>query len=68
MINYTLYRENLLKIVIVCVTLIVVAIPEGLPLAVTVSLAYSMKKMYKDQIIVHELAACETMVFITDIH
>lgn len=52
---------HLLEIVIVCVTLIVVAIPEGLPLAVTVSLAYSMKKMYKDQIVVHELSACETM-------
>ena len=45
----------------VSVTIIVVAVPEGLPLAVTISLAYSMKKMYSDQIVVHKLAACETM-------
>jgi magnesium-transporting ATPase (P-type) len=40
----------------------VVAIPEGLPLAVTISLAYSMKKMMKDNNFVRVLAACETMV------
>ncbi len=38
-----------------------VAVPEGLPLAVTVSLAYSMKKMVKDQNLVRVLSACETM-------
>eukprot|EP00775_Hariotina_reticulata_P009045 gene9045-9216_t len=43
------------------VTIIVVAIPEGLPLAVTMALAYSMKKMMKDQNFVRVLAACETM-------
>lgn len=43
------------------VTIIVVAIPEGLPLAVTISLAYSMKKMMKDNNFVRHLAACETM-------
>lgn len=43
------------------VTIIVVAIPEGLPLAVTISLAYSMKKMMKDNNFVRQLAACETM-------
>lgn len=40
----------------------VVAIPEGLPLAVTISLAYSMGKMMKDNNFVRVLAACETMV------
>ena len=45
----------------VCISIIVVAVPEGLPLAVTVSLAYSMKAMLKDHILVRELAACETM-------
>jgi Ca2+-transporting ATPase len=40
----------------------VVAVPEGLPLAVTISLAYSMKKMMKDNNFVRVLAACETMV------
>ncbi|GAX78129.1 hypothetical protein CEUSTIGMA_g5571.t1 [Chlamydomonas eustigma] len=43
------------------VTIIVVAVPEGLPLAVTISLAYSMKKMLIDQNFVRVLAACETM-------
>lgn len=43
------------------VTIIVVAIPEGLPLAVTISLAYSMKKMMKDNNFVRHLSACETM-------
>lgn len=40
----------------------VVAVPEGLPLAVTISLAYSMKKMMKDNNFVRVMAACETMV------
>jgi Ca2+-transporting ATPase len=39
-----------------------VAVPEGLPLAVTISLAYSMKKMMKDNNFVRVMAACETMV------
>ncbi|PNH10333.1 Calcium-transporting ATPase PAT1 [Tetrabaena socialis] len=43
------------------ITIIVVAVPEGLPLAVTISLAYSMKKMMKDNNFVRVLAACETM-------
>jgi len=43
------------------VTIIVVAVPEGLPLAVTISLAYSMHKMMDDQNFVRVLAACETM-------
>lgn len=53
--------SNLLDIAVVCISIIVVAVPEGLPLAVTVSLAYSMKAMLKDHILVRELAACETM-------
>jgi len=43
------------------VTIVVVAIPEGLPLAVTLTLAYSMKKMMADQAMVRKLSACETM-------
>jgi Ca2+-transporting ATPase len=46
---------------IIAVTIIVVAIPEGLPLAVTLTLAYSMKAMYQDKILVRKLASCETM-------
>ncbi|KAI3416130.1 Plasma membrane calcium-transporting ATPase 3 [Globodera pallida] len=43
------------------VTVLVVAVPEGLPLAVTLSLAYSVKKMMKDNNLVRHLDACETM-------
>jgi P-type Ca2+ transporter type 2C len=52
---------------IMAVTIVVVAIPEGLPLAVTISLAYSTKKMYQDQCFIRVLAACETMGNATDI-
>lgn len=41
--------------------MVVVAIPEGLPLAVTLTLAYSMGAMYEDKILVRKLASCETM-------
>eukprot|EP00054_Salpingoeca_dolichothecata_P015910 m.92418 g.92418 ORF g.92418 m.92418 type:complete len:1299 (-) comp21718_c0_seq1:367-4263(-) len=53
--------SDLLSFVIVAVTVLVVAVPEGLPLAVTISLAYSVKKMMKDNNLVRILAACETM-------
>lgn len=43
------------------ITVVVVAIPEGLPLAVTLSLAYSVKKMLDDKNLVRKLHACETM-------
>lgn len=51
----------LLDSFIVAVTIVVVAVPEGLPLAVTIALAYSMGAMYKDNIFVKALSACETM-------
>ena len=53
--------DRLVEAFIIAVTIIVVAIPEGLPLAVTISLAYSTKKMYEDQCFIRVLAACETM-------
>jgi len=53
--------KDLLEYFIVAITVLVVAIPEGLPLAVTISLAYSVRKMQKDQILVRHLEACETM-------
>ena len=43
------------------ITIVIVAIPEGLPLAVTLSLAYSVKKMQKDYNLVRRMQACETM-------
>lgn len=49
------------RIVAAAVTIVVVAIPEGLPLAVTLTLAYSMKRMMADHAMVRKLSACETM-------
>lgn len=51
----------MVRIVAAAVTIVVVAIPEGLPLAVTLTLAYSMKRMMADQAMVRKLSACETM-------
>ena len=51
----------LVNFFIVGVSIVVVAVPEGLPLAVTISLAYSMKRMMADNNFVRELMACETM-------
>lgn len=48
-------------IVTAAVSIVVVAIPEGLPLAVTLTLAFSMKRMMKDNAMVRKLSACETM-------
>ncbi|KAG5190998.1 hypothetical protein JKP88DRAFT_296915 [Tribonema minus] len=59
--------QRIVEAFIICVTIIVVAIPEGLPLAVTISLAYSTRKMYKDQNLIRVLAACETMGNATNI-
>jgi P-type Ca2+ transporter type 2C len=49
------------------VVIVVVAIPEGLPLAVTIALSYSTSKMYQDQCFIRVLAACETMGNATNI-
>lgn len=51
----------LLQSVMLAVTLIVVAVPEGLPMAVTLSLAYSMRRMLKSNNLVRKMHACETM-------
>lgn len=53
--------EYVLKAFIMAVTIVVVAVPEGLPLAVTLSLAYSTQKMMADNNLIRVLAACETM-------
>lgn len=53
--------EFVLGSIMIAVTLIVVAVPEGLPMSVTVSLALSMRKMLKEKNLVRKLHACETM-------
>ncbi|CEP07016.1 hypothetical protein [Parasitella parasitica] len=53
--------QQVMGILIVVVTIVVVAVPEGLPLAVTLALAYATQRMLKDNNLVRVLAACETM-------
>ena len=53
--------EFILASIMIAVTLIVVAVPEGLPMSVTVSLALSMRRMLKENNLVRKLHACETM-------
>uniref|UniRef100_A0A6N2KWD9 Calcium-transporting ATPase n=1 Tax=Salix viminalis TaxID=40686 RepID=A0A6N2KWD9_SALVM len=53
--------DSVVGIIAAAVSIVVVAIPEGLPLAVTLTLAYSMKRMMKDIAMVRKLSACVTM-------
>lgn len=66
--NYLLPNQSMagllahtLNTMMIAVTLIVVAVPEGLPMAVTLSLAYSMRRMMKTNNLVRKMHACETM-------
>lgn len=59
--------EAVLKAFIMAVTIVVVAVPEGLPLAVTLSLAFSTQKMMNDNNLIRVLSACETMGNATNI-
>ena len=51
----------LLQSLMLAVTFVVVSVPEGLPMAVTLSLAYSMRRMFRAKLLVRRLHACETM-------
>jgi len=53
--------QDIVKSFLIAVTIIVVAVPEGLPLAVTIALAYSVNKMKDENNLVKQLASCETM-------
>ncbi|MDL2251804.1 calcium-translocating P-type ATPase, PMCA-type [Odoribacter sp. OttesenSCG-928-J03] len=57
--------ERILEYFMIAVTLIVVAVPEGLPMSVTLSLALSMRKMLKTNNLVRKMHACETMGAVT---
>ncbi|ULT98020.1 hypothetical protein L3Y34_005685 [Caenorhabditis briggsae] len=53
--------SHFVNFIIIGVTVLVIAVPEGLPLAITLALTYSVKKMMKDNNLVRHLDACETM-------
>ena len=59
------YMQTVLKYFMVAVTLIVMAVPEGLPMAITLSLALNMRRMLKSNNLVRRLHACETMGAVT---
>jgi P-type Ca2+ transporter type 2C len=59
--NAAQHIQEFFGIVILCVTVVVVAVPEGLPLAVTLALAFATKRMTKDNNLVRHLKSCETM-------
>jgi magnesium-transporting ATPase (P-type) len=61
------FFTELLNTIIIAITVIVVAIPEGLPLAVTISLSFSSAKMQKENNLVRKLASAETMGAVTHI-
>ena len=60
-VSWVSIMEFVLASVMIAVTLIVVAVPEGLPMSITVSLALSMRRMLKENSLVRKLHACETM-------
>lgn len=59
--DWIFFTTYLLQTIMIAVTLVVVAVPEGLPMAVTLSLAYSMRRMLKTNNLVRKMHACETM-------
>ncbi len=63
--DYFYLAEIVLKYFMMAVTLIVMAVPEGLPMAVTLSLALNMRRMLKSNNLVRKLHACETMGAVT---
>lgn len=65
--DWMAFAGYFLQSVMLAVTLVVVAVPEGLPMAVTLSLAYSMRRMLKTGNLVRKMHACETMGAVTTI-
>lgn len=59
--NFVDFTASFLQTIMIAVTLVVVAVPEGLPMAVTLSLAYSMRRMLRTNNLVRKMHACETM-------
>lgn len=63
--DYLYMADLVLEYFMMAVTLIVMAVPEGLPMAVTLSLALNMRRMLKSNNLVRKLHACETMGAVT---
>ena len=59
--SWLLIAQYTLQSLMIAITLIVVAVPEGLPMSINISLALSMRKMLKENCLVRKLHACETM-------
>ena len=61
--SYDVYDHiiKLVEIFLISINLLIVAVPEGLPLTVTITLAYSVNKMIRDNNLVKNLYSCETM-------
>jgi P-type Ca2+ transporter type 2C len=59
--------QNFLRILIISLTVLIIAVPEGLPLAVTLALAFASNRMLKDNNLVRQLQACEIMGNVTNI-
>ena len=60
-IDWVLFGGYMLNTVMIAITVVVVAVPEGLPMSVTLSLAYSMRRMMATNNLVRKMHACETM-------
>ena len=65
--NWVDFAAYFLQSLMLAVTLVVVSVPEGLPMAVTLSLAYSMRRMLRTDNLVRRMHACETMGAVTTI-
>lgn len=58
---------KVINVVTICVTVIIVAVPEGLPMAISIAMAFSVTDMKEDQLMIKNLEACETMGTVTEI-
>ena len=65
--NWEICLKNIVDAFSLAVTVLIISIPEGLPVAVTISLAFSFKHMQKDNLLICEQSAMEKMAKITEI-
>ena len=68
--NELLSNDTLVRLIdqfTIAITIVIVAVPEGLPLAVSIAMAFSIDVMKRDQLLVKNVEACETMGTVTEI-